>query len=268
MVEEASTQPGIAQSGLQECSAACSTASPPSTHHSELQTQPQSEQQREGSSNSCEGSEAKGQASSSPAANEGEGQAAEPTAAPVLSEEQQAEMLAASEALKAEGNALYAQQDYHGAANKYADAVEAAPPPPYACKQRAIYLANLAACDIARGDNAEALRACSAAIEEDPTYIKAYARRFNAFEALDDLDRALADAKKVLEMEPSNTWASVSVRRLEPIVKERHEKLKNDMMGKFKELGNTLLGKFGMSLDNFKAEQDPNTGGYSIKFQQ
>eukprot|EP00983_Pelagomonas_calceolata_P026078 818881-Pelagomonas_calceolata.AAC.6 len=27
-------------------------------------------------------------------------------------------------------------------------------------------------------------------------------------------------------MEPSNTWASVSVRRLEPIVKERHEKLK------------------------------------------
>jgi hypothetical protein len=48
----------------------------------------------------------------------------------------------------------------------------AAPPPPYACKQRAVYLANLAACDIARGDNAEALRACSAAIEEDSTYIK------------------------------------------------------------------------------------------------
>jgi len=39
-------------------------------------------------------------------------------------------------------------------------------------KQRAVYLANLAACDIGRGDHAEALRACSAAIEEDPTYIK------------------------------------------------------------------------------------------------
>lgn len=40
------------------------------------------------------------------------------------------------------------------------------------------------------------------------------------------------------------------------------------MMSKFKDLGNTLLGKFGMSLDNFKAEKDPATGGYSIKFQQ
>lgn len=38
--------------------------------------------------------------------------------------------------------------------------------------------------------------------------------------------------------------------------------------GKLKELGNTVLGKFGMSLDNFKAVQDPATGSYSINFQQ
>jgi hypothetical protein len=36
-------------------------------------------------------------------------------------------------------------------------------------------------------------------------------------------------------------------------------------MGKLKDLGNTLLGKFGMSLDDFKAVQDPNTGSYSIQ---
>jgi hypothetical protein len=38
--------------------------------------------------------------------------------------------------------------------------------------------------------------------------------------------------------------------------------------GKLKDLGNTVLGKFGMSLDNFKAEKDPETGSYSINFKQ
>ena len=38
--------------------------------------------------------------------------------------------------------------------------------------------------------------------------------------------------------------------------------------GKLKDLGNTVLGKFGLSLDNFKAEKDPATGSYSIQFNQ
>jgi hypothetical protein len=38
--------------------------------------------------------------------------------------------------------------------------------------------------------------------------------------------------------------------------------------GKLKELGNSVLGRFGMSVDNFKAVKDPNTGSYSISFQK
>lgn len=38
--------------------------------------------------------------------------------------------------------------------------------------------------------------------------------------------------------------------------------------GKLKEMGNSLLGRFGMSVDNFKAVKDPNSGSYSISFQR
>ena len=36
-------------------------------------------------------------------------------------------------------------------------------------------------------------------------------------------------------------------------------------IGKLKELGNSILGNFGMSLDNFKMEQDKTTGSWSIR---
>jgi hypothetical protein len=33
-------------------------------------------------------------------------------------------------------------------------------------------------------------------------------------------------------------------------------------------MGNSILGRFGFSLDNFKAEKDPTTGSYNISFGQ
>jgi len=45
-------------------------------------------------------------------------------------------------------------------------------------------------------------------------------------------------------------------------------KLKEETFDKLKELGNNILGNFGMSMDNFKFTQDSNTGSWSVQMQK
>jgi hypothetical protein len=114
----------------------------------------------------------------------------------------------------------------------------------------------------------ECLADCDAAIDCDSTYLKAFVRRASVLERLEKLDEALADYDAVLEADPRMGVAVTGAARLRRAIAERDEKLKEEMMGKLKGLGNTLLGKFGLSLDNFKVNQTEPGGGYSINFVQ
>jgi hypothetical protein len=73
---------------------------------------------------------------------------------------------------------------------------------------------------------------------------------------------------QIVELEPNDAKARQNIAKWAPMVAERQEKMKEEVIGKLKDLGNSVLGRFGMSLDNFKMDKDPNTGGYSIRFEQ
>lgn len=130
----------------------------------------------------------------------------------------------------------------------------------------AAYYANRAACSLRLEDYEASSKDCTAAIKIDKDYVKAYARRATAREALGDVEGAYEDYEKTLELAPRDGAASRAKERLRPIVEKKREEMKDEMIKSMKDLGNSLLGNFGLSLDNFKAEKDETTGSYSIQF--
>ncbi|GAB4838164.1 hypothetical protein Ancab_027693 [Ancistrocladus abbreviatus] len=176
--------------------------------------------------------------------------------------------LAQANGAKLDGNKLFNDGQYEDALSKYELALQLAPEMPSSVELRSICHANCAMCYLKLGKYEETVKECTKALELNPAYIKALARRAEAYEKLERFEDAIADMKKILEVDPSNDQARRTIVRLEPLAKEKMEKMKEEMIGKLKEMGNSVLGRFGMSIDNFKAVKDPNTGSYSISFQR
>ena len=55
--------------------------------------------------------------------------------------------------------------------------------------------------------------------------------------------------------------------RLEKLHAEEMEQLKTKALGQLKDLGNMFLKNFGMSVDDFKMQQDPKSGGWNIRWE-
>lgn len=169
---------------------------------------------------------------------------------------------------KVEGNKLFGDGLYDEALLKYDYAIQLAPEMSSFDEIKSICHNNRATCFFKLGKYEESIKECTKALELNPKYMKALIRKAESHEKLENYDDAIAEMKKILELDPSNKQAKKTIFRLEPLALEKREKMKEEMLGKLKDMGNTILGKFGMSVDNFKAVQDPNTGSYSISFQR
>ncbi|KAL0345966.1 UNVERIFIED_CONTAM: Tetratricopeptide repeat protein 1 [Sesamum radiatum] len=175
--------------------------------------------------------------------------------------------LARANDAKLEGNSFFKTGQYEEALTKYEFAIHIAPDGPSSSEVRSMCHANRAACFFKMGKYEETVKECTKALELNPTYMKALLRRGEAREKLEQYEESIADMTKILELDPSNDQARRTIIRLKPLAEEKREKMKEEMIGKLKEMGNSILGRFGMSVDNFKAVKDPNTGSYSIQFQ-
>ena len=99
----------------------------------------------------------------------------------------------------------------------------------------------------------------SKSIELNPEYAKPLYHRMNLHKTEEEYDAALCDAQKILEIDPSfnaPTLMQKTIPELERLQKEKFEKMKDEVMGNLKNLGNSMLGYFGMKVDDFKMEQN------------
>lgn len=81
-----------------------------------------------------------------------------------------------------------------------------------------------------------AIEDCTKAIDLNNSYLKAYLRRAKLYEEADKLEESLADYNKIIELDPGNKDANEARVRLPPIINEKNEKLKEEMLGIIKEV--------------------------------
>nr|CAB3267323.1 tetratricopeptide repeat protein 1-like [Phallusia mammillata] len=183
-----------------------------------------------------------------------------------LTEEEKEDLKKESLEFKKDGNEQFKQQKYTEAHDLYTRGLQRCPK----CFkiERSVLFSNRAACYKNMDKNKEAIKDCSEAIALNPKYVRVLLRRAQLYEDTEKLDEALGDYKSVIEIDPSVQQAREACMRLPQQINERNEKMKEEMMGKLKELGNMVLKPFGLSTNNFQMQQNPETGSYNVQFVQ
>ncbi|CAD0206521.1 unnamed protein product [Chrysodeixis includens] len=146
-----------------------------------------------------------------------------------LTDDEKEERRIIAEELKKAGNEAYKAAEFERSIEKYTEGLKTCPL--QFLQQRSILYCNRSAAKMKLEKYSSAIKDCTKAIELDDKYVKAYVRRALSYEQTEKFDEALADMKKVLELDPSDSAAKAAIIRLPPLIEERNEKLKAQMMG-------------------------------------
>ena len=164
-----------------------------------------------------------------------------------------------------EAGELYKAQKYIEALNMYSlllkDAKKAK-----LNEQLVILYCNQGICFNKLNDKDKALESFSSALKLNDKYAKALANRMLLYNAKGDYIEAYDDFKRLKEID-QKLFSNYAHMEGELCAKAEVKKkeMTDEMLGKLKEMGNSILGNFGISLDNFK--MIPNgQGGYSIQY--
>jgi FK506-binding protein 4/5 len=85
---------------------------------------------------------------------------------------------------------------------------------------------NQAMCHLKLGDDRKAETACSKVLKDDPSNVKALFRRAQAHSKLGEMDRAMLDIKRAMEIEPSNADLRVLYTSVRDQVKKNNDQMK------------------------------------------
>ena len=219
----------------------------------------------------------------------------------VMTEEEFVRRLEEGEVLKAEGNACFRRGDVEDALDSYERALERAPsalpgvdagkagaaaregeapatalPASHrrysaevearATALRAACHGNAAACHLRMARPEEALAHCDDAVFFDPQYGKVFLRRARAKQLLGRAADAVPDVERCVALDPTDEAARTMLAEVKKEAARQTAATQEEVMGKLKELGNGILGRFGMSLDHFKTSKNPD-GSLGVSYE-
>ncbi|CAI2379123.1 unnamed protein product [Moneuplotes crassus] len=166
---------------------------------------------------------------------------------------------------KVQGNEMYKAEEYLEALDFYNKAIYYCPDEDET--QLAIFYHNKGMTLCKMGRNDEALKAFECAINHNKDYLKARWHKLRLHKEKEEYTEAKEEAKIIFEKNPKFNHIAKEMQELEKLEKEKLDKMKDEVLGNLKSLGNSILGKFGMSLDNFKLNQNSD-GTYNVSMGQ